>query len=313
MMENATTVYDILVIGGGPGGLSAAIYGGRSEMKTLLLEEAMLGGQIATTHFVENYPGSVENPSGAKLIERMEQQAKHFRVEIVYDQAQKIEKNKALFSVYTMSKKIYQAKALIVGLGASPRTLGIPGENEFRGMGVSYCATCDGAFFKNKVVAAIGGGDTALQESGFLTKFASKVYLIHRRDEFRGAKSLVSRTQKNPRIEIILDTIPLRILGTSCVEGLEIQHKITGETRVLDDVDGVFMFVGNNPNTELIKDFVDVDAQGYVLTNANMSTKTPGLFAIGDMIQKPLRQAVTAAADGAIAAISAEHYIAEME
>ncbi len=312
-MENTNTVYDILVIGGGPGGLSAALYAGRSEMKTLLLEEALLGGQIATTHFVENYPGSIENPSGPKLIERMEQQVQHFGVEIVYDQAQKIEKNDDIFSVYGMSKKVYQAKTLIVGLGASPRTLGIPGEDEFRGMGVSYCATCDGAFFKNKAVAAIGGGDTALQESAFLTKFASKVYLIHRRDEFRGAKSLVSRTKKNPRIEIMLDTIPLRVVGSSTVEGLEVQNKVTGETKILEDVEGVFMFVGNNPNTALIKDFVDVDAQGYVLANADMSTKTPGLFAIGDMIQKPLRQAVTAASDGAIAAISAEHYIAEME
>ncbi len=311
-MDNNNNLYDIIIIGGGPGGLSAAIYAARSEMKTILLEAGMLGGQIATTTHVQNYPGSIQDCTGPKLVDRMEEQAKEFGAEIAYDYVDSITKKDNVFYIKTSSKKIYESKTVIACLGATPKMLGIDGEAEFRGLGVSYCATCDGGFFKNKEIAVVGGGDTALQEAIFLTKFASKIYLIHRRDEFRGAKSLETKIRKIPKIELVLNTVPLKILGTSTVEGIEIQNKITKDISTLK-LDGVFMFVGYKPNSELLKDLAELDEQGYVKTNADMSTKTPGLFAVGDMIAKPLRQAITAASDGAIASISAEKYIENME
>ncbi len=309
-MDNSN-LYDIIIIGGGPGGLSAAIYAARSEMKTILLEAGMLGGQIATTTHVQNYPGSIQDCTGPKLTDRMEEQAKEFGAEIAYEYVDSITKKDNKFVIKTSTKKIYESKTVIACLGATPKMLGIDGESKFRGLGVSYCATCDGGFFKNKEIAVVGGGDTALQEAIFLTKFASKIYLIHRRDEFRGAKSLETKIRTIPKIELVLNTVPLRILGTSTVEGLEIQNKVTQEISTLK-LDGVFMFVGYKPNSELLKDLAELDSQGYVITNADMSTKTPGLFAVGDMIAKPLRQAITAAADGAIASISAEKYIENM-
>lgn len=309
-MDNSN-LYDIIIIGGGPGGLSAAIYAARSEMKTILLEAGMLGGQIATTTHVQNYPGSIQDCTGPKLVDRMEQQAIEFGAEIAYEYVDSITKKDNIFIIKTSTKKIYESKTVIACLGATPKMLGIDGEAKFRGLGVSYCATCDGGFFKNKEIAVVGGGDTALQEAIFLTKFASKIYLIHRRDEFRGAKSLETKIRTIPKIELVLNTVPLRILGSSTVEGLEIQNKVTQEISTLK-LDGVFMFVGYKPNSELLKDLAELDEQGYVITNADMSTKTPGLFAVGDMIAKPLRQAITAAADGAIASISAEKYIENM-
>jgi thioredoxin reductase (NADPH) len=309
---DTSNVYDIIIIGGGPGGLSAALYGARSELKTLLLEAGLLGGQIATTTHVQNYPGSIKDCTGPRLIERMEEQAVEFGAEIAYDMAQEISKEGDLFTVKISAKKSYQAKTVIVALGASPKMLGIPGEAEYRGRGVSYCATCDGGFFKGKDIAVIGGGDTALQEAMFLTKYASKVYIVHRRDEFRGCKSLESRARKNPKIEMVLNSLPQRIAGTASVEGLEIKNKITEELSTLN-VSGVFLFVGYKPNTDLVAGLIDLDDHGYALAGADMSTKIPGLYAIGDMTKKPLRQAVTAAADGAIASISAEKYIDELD
>jgi thioredoxin reductase (NADPH) len=305
---DTTNIYDIVIIGGGPGGLSAALYAARSELKTVVLESALLGGQIVTTTHVENYPGSIENCTGPRLIERMEAQATEFGAEIAYETAEEIIKEDELFTVKTSSKKSFQAKAVIAALGASPKMLGIPGEAEYRGRGVSYCATCDGGFFKGKEIAVIGGGDTALQEAIYLTRFATKVYIVHRRDEFRGCKSLESKARKNPKIEMVLNSLPQRIIGSTSVEGLEIKNKITEEISVLN-VSGVFLFVGYQPNTDMVKELVELDAQGYALSDTDMSTKTPGLYAIGDMTRKPLRQVVTAASDGAIASISAEKYI----
>jgi thioredoxin reductase (NADPH) len=310
-MDNANS-YDIIIIGGGPGGLSAAIYAARSELKTILFEAGMLGGQIATTTHVQNYPGSVKDCTGPKLVDRMEEQAKEFGAEIAYEYVDSVSKKNNLFYIKTSSKKIYESKAVIACLGATPKMLGIEGEAKFRGLGVSYCATCDGGFFKGKDIAVIGGGDTALQEAIFLTKYASKIYLIHRRDEFRGAKSLETKVRKNPKIELMLNTLPLRILGKSTVEGLEVQNKITQEKTVIK-LEGVFFFVGYKPNTELIKDMAELDEGGYAKVGADMSTKTPGLFAVGDMTAKPLRQAITAASDGAVASISAEKYIESLE
>jgi len=310
-MDN-TNLYDVIIIGGGPAGLSAAIYAARSELKTILFEAGMLGGQISTTTHVENYPGSVKDCTGLKLADRMEEQAKEFGAIIAYEYIDSIDKKDNIFYVKTSSKKIYESKTVIACLGAYPKMLGIEGEAKFRGMGVSYCATCDGGFFKGKEIAVIGGGDTALQEALYLSKIVSKIYLVHRRDEFRGAKSIELKVRKNPKIELVLNTLPVKIKGENSVKALEVKNKITNEEHTLK-VDGVFLFVGNKPNVELVKNLADLDEQGYVIACKDMSTKTPGLFAAGDMTAKPLRQAVTAAADGAIAAISAEKYIESLD
>ncbi len=300
--------YDVVVLGGGPAGLSAALYAARAELKTAVLEGELLGGQIGTTTHVENYPGSIVDCTGPALIERMEQQAMSFGAQVVYDEAVSIKKEDRLFEVLGESGDIYRAKAVIASLGASPVMLGIDGEERLRGRGVSYCATCDAGFFRDMDVAVVGGGDTALQESIFLTKFAKKVYVVHRRDEFRGGKALQNRVFENEKIQLVLNSTPERILGDEEVTGLEVKNKVTGEVSTLD-VSGVFMFVGYNPDSALVKDFADTDQRGYVMTEDDMSVREEGLFVAGDVRKKPLRQAITAASDGAIAAVSAELYI----
>ncbi len=304
-------LYDIIIIGGGPAGLTAGLYTSRARLKTLLIEKALAGGQVATTEFVENYPGFEEGISGIELSQKMEKQAKRFGLEIVQDTVLNISMDgriKRLTLEY--NKEGHDARALIIATGAHPRYLGIPGESEFRGRGVSYCATCDGAFFKGEKIAVIGGGDSAVEEAIFLTKFAEKVYIIHRRDKLRAAKIIQERAFSNPTIKIIWNSIVKKIDGDEAVKVLHLKNVKTHEESVLE-VQGVFIFAGYNPSTEFLNGLVDVNERNYIITDENMRTSVPGIFAAGDVRAKSLKQIATAVGDGAIAAVSAEKYIEE--
>lgn len=301
---------DLVIIGGGPGGLAAGIYAARADLKTVLLEKGMPGGLAATTEFIENYPGFPEGISGPELAMNMENQARRFGLEVVNDYVEKFEPKEKYFLVKTSSKEI-QAKAVILATGASPQMLGVRGEDEMHGRGVSYCATCDGAFFRGKKVAVVGGGDAAVEEALFLTKFAEEVYIIHRRGELRAAKIIQQRAKENPKIKFIWHSVVEEIIGSTVVEGVKLKDVRTNEINNLQ-VNGVFVYVGTRPSSELIKDLVDTDERGYVLADENMRTSYPGIFAIGDVRQKSLRQVVTAVADGAIAAVAVEKYLEEL-
>lgn len=308
-------LYDVVIIGGGPAGLAAGLYAGRAKMNTIILEKEKAGGQIVTTHDVENYPGSVDEPTGPRLVARMVEQCKQFGVEIRYEEVQSVELDGDI-KVIKGAKEEYQAKTIIVATGAKPRKLDVPGENELTGKGVSYCATCDGAFFEGLPVYVFGGGDTAVEESLFLTKFARKIYIVHRRDEFRAAKSIQEKVFKHPNIEVIWDTTLKEITGDGIVERMVLKNTKTGEeTEILADEDdgtfGIFVMVGYLPETEVFKGKLNMDRTGYLITDENMATNIPGVFAAGDVRVKPLRQVVTATNDGAIASIQCEKYIEE--
>lgn len=307
-------IYDVIIIGAGPAGLSAALYAGRSKLDTLLLEKSKAGGQIATTHDVENYPGSVEDTTGPRLVARMVEQAKQFGVDIVYDdvRAVKLEGDE---KEITGHKQTYRGKTVIIATGAQPRKLGAPGEEELTGKGVSYCATCDAAFFEDLPVYVIGGGDTAVEEGIYITKFARKVYIVHRRDELRAVKSIQEKAFANEKMEILWNKVVKEVSGDGLVERLVLKDTVTGEeTEILADEDdgtfGIFVLVGYIPETDIFKDIITLDDAGYIPTNDLMETNVPGVYAAGDVRVKSLRQVVTATGDGAIAAIQAEKYIA---
>jgi len=305
-MENA---FDVVIIGGGPAGLSAALYAARGKLKTLVIERARFGGQATTTEELENYPGSVEHPTGPKIMERMKEQAESFGAGFQMDDVIRIEADGEIKKVVGRNKT-YEAKAVIIATGAQPKLLGVPGEMEFRGKGVSYCATCDADFFTDLDVVVVGGGDSALQEAIYLTKFAESVTVIHRRDEFRAAKVLQEKAFNNPKIKFILNATVEKIDGEGIVERVIIKDLKTGETKEVP-TNGVFVFVGTEPMTAFVKGLVEMDEKGYIITDEEMRTNVEGIFAAGDCRKKPLRQVVTAAADGAIAAVSAEKYIAD--
>lgn len=300
-------IYDIIIIGGGPAGLTAGLYGSRARMKTLIIEKGDAGGQIATTFEVDNYPGSMEKCTGPVLAQRMKDQALSFGTEFVKEEIKKIEKKNEIFYLETDKNK-YEAKAVIVATGSLSRDIGCKGEKEFRGMGVSYCATCDGFFFQGLTVVVVGGGDAAIDEGIFLTKFAKKVIIVHRRNELRAAKSLQEKARANPKIEFILDTVVEEIKGNGVVSTVTLKNVKTGELKDIS-ADGVFVFIGYSPNSALVKEFVKTDEIGFIIGDEKMQTLTPGLFVAGDVRRKMLRQVVTAVADGAIAAVSAEAYI----
>ncbi len=302
-------LYDIIIIGGGPAGLSAGLYGARSRAKTLILEKGKWGGQAATTEELENYPGSIEQPTGPEITARMKRQAEEFGAETRAETVTKLELDGKIKRVITDSAE-YQAKTVIIATGAKPRLLGCPGELELRGKGVSYCATCDADFFTDLRVVVVGGGDSAIQEAIYLTKFAEKVTVIHRRDELRAAKSIQERAFANPKIDFIWDSVVTEIKGDGIVESVVVKNVKTNEIKEVQ-TDGVFMFVGYDPVSDLVKGLVDMDEKGYIITDENMSTSVEGVFAAGDVRVKSLRQVVTAASDGAIAAVRAEHYISE--
>ncbi|MDA8405225.1 MAG: thioredoxin-disulfide reductase [Desulfobacteraceae bacterium] len=304
--------YDLVIIGGGPAGLTAAIYAARARLKVVILEKSAPGGQILVTDWIENYPGFPEGLAGADLVEKMTAQARRFGAEIEINQVISLDvagKIKRL----TLNDRVITAKAVIIGTGASPRKLGVSGEEAFYGKGISTCATCDAPFFRNSVVAAVGGGDTAVQESLFLTRFAKKVYLIHRRDQLRATRILQERASENDKIEIIWDSVVTSVNGSDAgVQGITVKNVKTGEAKDLA-VDGCFIWVGVLPNTAFLKDAVALDPGGFVVVNSKMETSVPGVYAAGDVRNTPLRQVATAVGDSAIAAFEAAAYIEAME
>lgn len=302
------TDYDVVIIGGGPAGLSAGLYAARAKLKTVLIERGMPGGQASTTDLIENYPGFPEGIPGPDLVMNMDIQARRFGVEPKFTDVLSIAEMPAGGYQVKTDDGDLATKTVIIAAGALSRPLGIPGEEEFRGRGISYCATCDGAFFQGKKVAVVGGGDSSIQEAIYLTKFAEKVYIIHRRDEFRATKVLQEKAQSNAQIEFIMDSVVTNVMGNEQVEAVKIKNLKSGEEKAVA-VDGVFVYIGKDPSTELFKGFVDTDERGYIITDAKMQTSRQGVFAAGDVRQTPLRQVVTAVADGAVAAVSAEEYI----
>lgn len=307
-----TPDYDLVIIGAGPAGLTASIYAARARLNTLVLEKAAPGGQILVTDWIENYPGFPEGLSGADLVMKMMEQARRFGVEIETGQVLSMDISDTIKEL-VLDNRTVTCKAVIVATGASPMKLGVPGEEEFYGKGISTCATCDAPFFRNSVVAAVGGGDTAVQESIFLTRFVEKVYLIHRRDQLRAARILQERALENPKIEIVWDSVVTSVNGSDAgVESVSIKNVKTGETRELV-VEGCFMWVGTVPNTSFLQGAVEVNRGGFVVVNARMETSVPGVFAAGDVRDTPLRQVATAVGDSAIAAAEAANYIETLE
>lgn len=298
---------DLIIIGGGPAGLTAGLYAARARLKTVLLERLLPGGQVLTTDWVENYPGFPEGVSGFELMDRMKRQAEGFGLPILNKEVVGLDLSGDIKRVKTTEETL-EGKCLLLTTGAFPRKLGIEGEDLLIGKGVSYCATCDGPFYRDQTVAVIGGGDTAVEEALFLTKFAQKIYLIHRRDELRAIKLLQERARAENKIEFLWDSVPKRIVGETGVEGLEVKNLKTGGVSQLA-VHGVFVFIGYSPNNELVKDLLKLDEWGFVVTNDNMETSVPGIFAAGDIRSKALRQISTAVGEGAAAAFAAEKYI----
>ncbi|MBN1496167.1 MAG: thioredoxin-disulfide reductase [Spirochaetes bacterium] len=298
---------DLIIVGAGPAGLSAAIYGIRAGLDLLVVEKFSPGGQVINTYEVENYPGFAEPLSGWELMSRMEEQARRLGTEIVSGDVESVAADAGRFSVTMAGGQVMEAKTVIAATGASYRRLNVPGEEQYIGHGVSFCATCDGAFYRDRVCAVIGGGNTALEEAHFLTRFASKVYLIHRRDQYRGVKILQDRVAASDRIEPVLDTVVESINGATKVEGLTLKNVKTGARSDLA-VDGVFIFVGFDANTGYLPAEV-LDENREVVVDINMRTEVPGLFAAGDLRSGSRRQIVMAAAEGATAALEAYDYI----
>jgi len=297
---------ELVIVGAGPAGLTAAIYGRRAGLDVLLIEKGAPGGQINTTEEIENWPG-VLHATGPELSDMFREHALKFKTEIRTANVEKVELRDDKKIIIT-DKGELEAETVIIATGAFFRRLGCEGEDEHIGQGVSFCAVCDGAFFEDEVIAVVGGGNTAVEEGDYLTKFASKVYIIHRRDEFRADRAAVERAIANTKIEFIMDTVVLKIEGDGMVENLVVKNVKSGEISNLK-VSGVFMFVGQSPYNECVKGLLDTADGGWIKTNADMETSTKGIFAAGDVCEKHLRQVVTAAADGAIAAISASEYI----
>ncbi|HBO84487.1 MAG TPA: thioredoxin-disulfide reductase [Deltaproteobacteria bacterium] len=302
------TIYDLIIIGGGPAGLTAGIYAKRARLNTLLVEKGALGGQIAVTDVIENYPG-FPSISGWELMERFEKHAAHFGLEIRQAEVFAIEEM-VEYKLLKISDGDLSARAVIVATGAKPKYIGVPGEKEFIGKGVSYCATCDGPFFKGQDVLIVGGGDTAIKEAVYLSKIASRVYITHRRDQLRAEKIIQEKVFSIPNIEILWSTVITEIKGINGVEKVVLKNLKGDSIRELD-VTGVFIFIGVNPNTDFVN--IDKDKNGYIMTNQSMETSVKGIFAAGDCRNTPLRQVSTAVGDGATAAFMAEKYIEEMQ
>ena len=304
-------MHDLIIIGGGPAGLTAGLYTARARLDVLLLERLAPGGQVLNTDWVENYPGFPDGVSGFELVERMKTQAENFDLPIQLEEVMGLESSPEK-KIVTTNKGQLEARALLIATGATPKKLGIEGEELLTGKGVSYCATCDGPFYKDQEVVVIGGGDTALEEAIFLTRFASTIHLAHRRDELRGIKLLQDRAMAQEKIKFIWDTIPLKILGENGVEGIELKNVKTGELS-RREVQGVFIFIGTEPNADLIKGIVEQDENGFVVTDEKMETSVPGVFAAGDIRSKPWRQISTAVGEGATASFYAEKYLEDLQ
>ncbi len=311
IMAEMNSVEKVIILGTGPAGLAAGLYAARADLKPLILTGMDIGGQAALTSTIENYPGFPEGVSGNKLAELFQKNAERFGTRIEYDTATEVDLTERPFTVKTHSKE-YKTETLIISTGASPNKLNIPGENEFRGKGVSYCATCDGWFFKDKNVAVVGGGDWALEEGVFLTRFAKKVYIIHRRDQLRGSAILQKRAMNNEKIEFIWNTIVTEIRGNDQMDSIRVKNVVTGEESKMD-MDGIFIFIGHSPNTELFKGQLEVDEKGYLIVDKRMRTNIHGVYAAGEVCDPHFRQVITSAGMGAAAAIEATRFLEGQE
>jgi thioredoxin reductase (NADPH) len=300
-------IYEVIIIGGGPAGLTAGLYTSRSRLHTLLIETGLLGGQMTTTELIENYPGFPQGIAGDELSRLMEEQAKRFGLEVVSQEAVEV-KTDGVMKIVKANDAIYHCKALIICTGNEWRKLGVPGEKEFTGKGVSYCATCDGAFFRDSQIIVVGGGDSALTEALYLTKFAKEVTIIHRRDALRGTKIYQERVFANPKIKLLWNSVVQEIKGDSVVRSVLLKNLKTGEITE-HPAEGVFLFVGLLPRTQFLKGLVRMDEGGYILTDGNGESSVKGIFAAGDCRKKLLRQVTTAVGDGATAAFAAEKYL----
>jgi thioredoxin reductase (NADPH) len=299
--------YDVIIIGGGGAGLTAALYTSRAKLSTLLLEKLAPGGQIALTDLVENYPGFPEGVTGPEISQKMEDQAKRYGTEVNYQEVQSVSKKNGRFEIQGL-EDVFYGKSLILAAGASFRTLGVPGEKELTGKGVSYCATCDGAFFKEKEIIVVGGGDSAMQEGIFLTRFVTKLTVVHRRDQLRASPILQERAKSNPKIQFRWDTVVEKIDGQKKVEGVLLKNVKTGQTQSFV-TQGVFVFIGHDPNTSFLNGFVDLDEKGYVKTDNLLKTSVPGVFAAGEIRSGAVKQLVSACGEGCEAALAAQDYL----
>jgi len=305
-------IYDAIIIGGGPAGLTAGIYLSRARMDTLLIEKAMPGGQAVLTEIIENYPGFPEGISGPELMQKIEEQAVRFGLKIEYGEVEEVKIQEDKVKIVRINNQEYRTLTIILTSGAEASKLGVPGEEKLRGRGVSYCATCDAPFFKDQKIVVIGGGDTAIEEALYLTKFVREVTIIHRRDRLRATKILQERVFANKKINFVWDSVVTKILGKEKVEGVLIQNKKTGEEKEIS-CQGVFVFVGNVPNSKFLNESIKLDLKGYILTDDNMMTSQEGIYACGDVRKKILRQVVTACGEGATAAFAAQKYIEELK
>lgn len=300
---------NVLIIGSGPAGLAAALYAARADLDPVVLTGMELGGQVSLTHVVENYPGFPEGVGGSELVELFQKQAERFGARIEFDTATEVDFSKKPYRVKTYNGE-YLAETVIITTGATPRHLNIPGENELTGRGVSYCATCDGWFFKDKDVVVVGGGDSAMEEGLFLTRYANSVTIIHRRDELRAGAILQNRAMNNPKIRFIWDTVVTEISGGEAVQAVQLLNTKTEETSEMA-TDGVFIFIGHTPNNQLFEGQLEMDERGYLVVNNLMHTSTPGVYAAGEIADPTFRQVITSAGMGAAAAMQANHFIEE--
>ncbi len=309
MKEEKKEAYDIIIIGGGPAGLTAGLYASRARLRTLMLENGLFGGQMTTTELIENYPGFPQGISGDELSRLMEEQAKRFGLETAGEEVIEVSLEGDLKSVKAVGRN-YLCRALIICTGTEYRKLGVPGEEEFKGKGVSYCATCDGAFFQDSKIIVVGGGDSALTEALFLTKFVKELTIVHRRDALRATKIYQERAEANPKIKFLWNSVVQAIKGDSVVRSVSVRNVKTGETKEIE-ADGAFLFVGLVPRTQFLKGLIQLDENGYIVTNENCGTSMKGIFAAGDCRRKILRQVSTSVGDGATAAFAAEKYLEE--
>jgi thioredoxin reductase (NADPH) len=305
-------IENVIIVGSGPAGWSAAIYTARADLRPLLITGNELGGQIALTTEVENFPGFEEAIQGPELVERMQRQAMRFGTEVLIDYVTELDVNGPPFTVKTGGGQVFRTNAVIVATGAAPRRLDVPGEERLTGRGVSYCATCDGFFFRGKEVMVVGGGDSALQEALFLTKFASKVRVIHRRDALRAGATLQRRARENPKIEFVWNSVITGINGANKIESVTVKNVQTGASDDLP-VDGVFVYVGHLPNSQLFDGKLAMDEEGYLVTDKLMRTSVPGIFAAGEIQDHRFKQAATSAGQGVAAAMECEKYLAALE
>jgi thioredoxin reductase (NADPH) len=307
----ANTDYQLIILGGGPAGLTAGLYAARDRLQVLLVEKGVVGGQVLVTDWIDNYPGFPEGLSGSDLVEKMAAQAARFALETKNGNVMKVELSEATKKLTLESGEELSSKALIICTGARPNKLGIPGEEKLTGKGVSYCATCDGPFFRDQDILVVGGGDTAIQEADFLTKFARKVRVVHRRDSLRATKVLQERAFDNERIEFIWNSNVIAIEGEKEVERVRLRNNEGGEQEIA--ASGIFILIGTIPNNEILPlEQLGADAHGFIETDAEMRTKVPGVMAAGDIRSKTVRQIINGAGEGAVAAIAAEHYLSEL-